>query len=92
MNEDDDILGDYLIEEESDITHVLLPKLNIDLERTFDDYYKLLKKCRNKGQILTVLQEFYVYINTISVLSHEIGHLQDRAQELEIMMLGLDSR
>jgi hypothetical protein len=93
MNEDDDILGEFLIEaEDDDLTLVMLPKLKFDLEGTLTDYYKLLKKCRTKDQMINVLSRFYAYIYGVAVLETEINYLQDRAKTLEasVMFLGQD--
>jgi hypothetical protein len=82
--EDDDILGDYLIEEVSDeLTLVMMPKITFDYDVEFEVFYKLLKKCKNKEQMKMVLDGIISHTSAVAVLQHEIDFLQERAKDLE---------
>lgn len=82
-DEDGEILGEYLIEDPGDLTLIMFPKLEFDLEAELEKYYKILKKCRNKEQIINVLREFYTVISGVTILQNDIQYLQDKAKELE---------
>lgn len=82
--EDDDILGDFSLEDVPDIDIILMPKLEIDEEEIIDRYYKKIKRCRNKDQLKAVLKSLYDYASNVAVLQNDIRYLQDRAKELEI--------
>jgi hypothetical protein len=88
----DEILGEFLIDEPPDIDIILMPKFDFDLKQIFEKYYNSLKKCRNKEQIMQVLESFYSYISKAVLLQHEISCLQTRVKELEynIKLLELD--
>jgi len=88
--EDDDVLGEFLIEEPPDIDLILMPKLEIDEDKIIDEYYKKIKKCRNKEQLKSVLKSFYIYISNIAILQSDIQYLQDRAKELEFAIQELE--
>ncbi|GAB6989368.1 hypothetical protein [Paenibacillus pini] len=82
-NDDNEILYEFLIDEDSDLTLLMLPKYEFDLENTLDSYYKEIKKCRNKDQIIQALRTFYSHIAGVVSLQDNIQYLQDRAKELE---------
>lgn len=82
--DDDEILGDFLIEEiDDDLTLVMMPKIIYDYEKEFEVYYKLLKKCKNKEQMKDVLSGIISHASAVAVLQHDIKYLQDRAKDLE---------
>jgi len=84
-DEDDEILGEFLIEDEQDdLTLILMPKLEYDLEKDLDEYYKMLKRCKTKDEIKEVLRHFYSKIYNIAILQNEIDYLQARAKDLEL--------
>lgn len=83
-NEDDDILGEFLIEEDTDLTLVMFPNFEFNLEEELEKYYRALKRCRNKEQLMNVLRHFYNHISTTVLLQYEIRHLQERAKDLEV--------
>lgn len=80
---DDEILGDYLIETDDDLTLIMMPKLDIDLDSVDETYYKTFKKCKTKEQFKNVLRKYRSYISTVALLQSDIAYLQDRAKELE---------
>lgn len=82
-DDDDDIMEGFLIEEPDDLDLVMLPKLEFDLELELEKYYKMLKSCRNKEQLIQVLRIFYAHISSVVLLQSDIQYLQDRAKELE---------
>ena len=88
MNEfneyDQELPGNFLYEEPDDIDFILMPKLDFDLERTIDDYYKLIKRSKNKEQVKEILREFYEYICNVNTIMNDIKYLQDRAKQLEL--------
>ena len=84
IDEDGEILGSFLIEDEDDIDVIVMPKLNFDLEKELDEWYKRIKRCRNKEQIKEVLRQFFNYATSIATLQLDIQYLQDRAKEIEL--------
>ena len=84
IDEDGEILGSFLIEDEDDIDVIVMPKLNFDLEKELDEWYKRIKRCRNKEQIKDVLRQFFDYATGIATLQLDIQYLQDRAKEIEL--------
>lgn len=83
-NDDDEIIGEYLIDEVDDnLTLTMFPKIQYDFETEFEVYYKLLKKCRTKEQMRDVLSGIVSHVSSFAILEHEIDHLQDKAQDLE---------
>lgn len=94
FEDDDEIFGEFLIEEPDDITLIMLPRLDFDLEKTLEEYYRVIKKCRNKEQLMNALRHFYAYISGVTSIMNDIQYLQDRAKELEfqISMLHDDIR
>jgi hypothetical protein len=88
MNEfneyDQELPGNFLYEEPDDIDFILMPKLDFDLERTIDDYYKLIKRSKNKEQVKEILREFYEYICNVNTIMNDIKYLQDRVKQLEL--------
>jgi len=83
IDEDGEILGSFLIEDEDDIDVIVMPKLNFDLEKELDEWYKRIKRCRNKEQIKEVLRHFFNYATGIATLQLDIQYLQDRAKDIE---------
>lgn len=84
FDEEDEILGEYLIDEENDdLTLIMMPKITFDFEKEFEIYYKMLKKCKSKEQLKDVLSGIISHTSQVAVLQHEIGFLQDRAKDLE---------
>lgn len=92
FNEDDEIVGEYLIEDytDDDITLVMMPQIKYDFESEFETYYKMLKKCRNKKQMKNTLQEIINHAQSIALLEHESKYLQDRVKDLEFSFKILD--
>jgi hypothetical protein len=94
FEDDSDEIGAYLIDEPDDLTLIMMPKLDFDLELTIEQYYKVLKKCKNKDQLKSVLFKFYGHIAGIVSLQNDIQYLQERAKELEfnikMMQQGLE--
>lgn len=90
--QDEDIDGDYLIEDytDDDITLVLMPQVKYDFDSEFETYYKMLKKCRNKEQMKNTLREIINHAQYIALLEHESKYLQDRAKDLEFTFKLLD--
>jgi hypothetical protein len=83
-NEDDEIIGDYLIDEpDDDLTLIMMPKIQFDFEVEFDTYYKMLRKCKSKEQMKYVLSEIIQHSSNIILIEHEIKYLQDRAKDFE---------
>jgi hypothetical protein len=81
--DDEEILGMYMIDEPDDLTLVMLPKLNFNLDEELDKWTKELRKCKNKTQLKEGLRNFYVYVSGLTMLQEDIRHLQDKAKELE---------
>lgn len=82
-DENDDILGDYLIEESDDLTLIMMPKITYDYDKEFEEYYKLLKKCRTKDQMKYILHAVISHATQAAILKHEVEYLQDRAKDFE---------
>lgn len=80
---DEELPGTFLINEPDDITLIMMPKLDFNLDKTLEEYYEYIKKCKNKNEVIGVLKDFYEYISTVVTLINDIQHLQDRAKELE---------
>lgn len=85
-DDDEDIIYEFLIDEPDDLTLIMVPKSDFDLEEEIERYYKQLKKCRSKEQLKDVLRDFYSYIVEVTEIQSEINHLQDRIKSLEIKM------
>lgn len=81
--DDDEIIREYLIEEEDDLTLVMLPKLEYDFDKEFEVYYSVLKKCRTKDQMKQALGSIIERVSSFTLLQNDIGYLQERAKELE---------
>lgn len=83
-DDESEIVYEFMIDEPDDITLVMMPKLEFDLEEYLESYYKQIKKCRNKDQIKSVLRNFYALSSGVATLQTEIDYLQSRAKELEM--------
>lgn len=81
--DDDDIMGLYLIDEPQDIDILLFPKIEFDIEQELEEYYKLARQCKNKQELKEVLYQFYLHIAKAVTIQNEIQHLQNRAKMLE---------
>nr|WP_156736441.1 hypothetical protein [Mycobacterium sp. E3298] len=77
--DEDEILYEFLIDEPEDLTLVMLPMIDFNLEDALENYYKQLKRCRNKDQIKTVLLRFYSYVVAMTNLQSDIHYLQQRS-------------
>ena len=62
----------------------MMPKIRFDYDQEFEQFYRVLKKCRTKEQMKNVLASIINQTSAIAVLEHEINYLQDRAKDLEL--------
>lgn len=81
--DDDDIMEVFLIDEPDDLTMVMLPKLDFNLDNELEKYYTYAKGARNKEQLLRVFRMFYAHIVGVTTLQNDVQFLQDKAKELE---------
>lgn len=81
--EDEEYLGAYMIDEPEDLTLIMMPKLEIDVEKEIDNWAKILRRCKNKAELKEGLIQFYAYVSQIVLLQEEIRQLQTKAKELE---------
>jgi len=82
-NEDDDILGEFLIEDVDDIDVIIMPKTKLKKEEVLEDYYQKIKRCKNKKELMNVLDNFYTVVYELAGIEREINYLQVRAKVLE---------
>lgn len=82
-DDEDEVLGEYLLDEPDDLTLVMLPKLEFNLDDTIESFYKVLKRCKNKTELKSVLYQFYAYISGVVSLQNDIDALQNKAKEIE---------
>lgn len=83
---EDDEFGDvYLVEEPEDVDLLLLPKLNVDIDKILTGYAKQLRKCKTIGEAKEILHELYAYAQLISMIQMEITDIQSKVKSLEIL-------
>lgn len=81
--DDDDYLGEFMIEEPDDLTMIVMPKLEIDTESMIENYVNLARKCKNKNELRNLFNHFYIHVADMVSLENDIRYLQDRAKEIE---------
>lgn len=83
-DEFDELELEFLIEEPDDIHMIMMPEFKFDVEEYVNKLYKKVKKCRNKADLLVVLNESVDYISQVTLLQYNIREVQNKAKELEL--------
>lgn len=78
----------FLSAEEADgeISLILIPKLDYDLDEALRSCIKILKRCPTTEIALSVLHELCEQVRIITTIENEVEDIQFKAENLEAMM------
>lgn len=87
--DDEGEFGDsFLSSEESDdeITMIMIPKLDFNLDLMLKGYLKNLKSCQTTEKAMEILYDLYSQIQIITTVENGIEELQFKAENFESLM------
>lgn len=86
--EDEGEFGDTFLSEENDdyVNMISIPRIKPNVAEMVDGYVDMLRKCKTNDEAKDLLFEFYRQANVLTIIDVEQEYIQNRVENLEMLM------
>lgn len=80
--------GDTFLSEENDdyVNMISIPRIKPNVAEMVDGYVDMLRKCKTNDDAKDLLFEFYRQANVLTIIDVEQEYIQNRVENLEMLM------